>query len=187
MIKHNLYFDQRKSDNLPTLCIFFIYAHMTKHSKLVVLSNHYLRLLILHGIQPIWGCWTASFSRSWEQEFLLNEWICEWQQEKLLLWVKIYCTRTQETTRNNIEQAQECNLKHERLFNTFYFIYHSTFALNWKYVWICSVSPYKAFWSMLLSETEASKSLRATGCPSKFTAQVSFVHCVWGGTRWSKT
>jgi len=33
-------------------------------------------------VSPIWGCWTASFSRS--------------------------CT--QETTRNNIEQAQECNL-----------------------------------------------------------------------------
>ena len=41
MIKHNLYFDQRESDNLLTLCIFFIYAHLTKHAKLVVLSNHY--------------------------------------------------------------------------------------------------------------------------------------------------
>ena len=71
--------------------------------------------------------------------------------------MKIYCTCTQETTRNNIEQAQECNLKHERLFNTFCFIYHSTFALDWKYVWICFVLPWKAFWSMLVSETEAGK------------------------------
>ena len=173
MIKHNLYFDQRESDNLLTLCIFFIYAHLTKHAKLVVLSNHYWYSNLYGAAGQLPSPVPGIKSFCWMNEFVngnKNSCCSEWKYT--------VPTCTQETTRNNIEQAQECNLKHERLFNTFYFIYHSTSALNWKYVWICSVSPYKAFWSMLVSETEASKSLRATGCPSKFTAQVSFVHCV---------